>query len=57
MLQKAELCRTARTLAQVFIVLSQVFRVGVPFTIIYFSEFGGSIMPYFILRFVDSAFG
>jgi hypothetical protein len=42
---------------QIFLVLSQVARLGVPFTVLLFAEYGGSIMPYFALRFVDSAFG
>ncbi|KAF1329154.1 Major facilitator superfamily, partial [Globisporangium splendens] len=42
---------------QIFLVLSQVARLGVPFAVLLFAEYGGSIMPYFALRFVDSAFG
>ncbi|RLN48073.1 hypothetical protein BBJ29_009738, partial [Phytophthora kernoviae] len=40
-----------------FLVLSQVVRVGTPFTVMYFMQPGGSIAPYFILRLVDSGFG
>lgn len=44
-------------LLQIFLVLSQVARLGVPFAVMLFAEYGGSIAPYFVLRFVDSAFG
>lgn len=37
--------------------MSQVARVGVPFSIMYFMQPTGSIMPYFVLRLVDSGFG
>lgn len=49
--------RSDASVFQIFIVTSQVIRVGVPFSIIWFSQLGGSIGPYFFLRFVDSAFG
>lgn len=37
--------------------ISQVLRLGVPFSIMYFSQQDGSIAPYFFLKFIDSAFG
>ncbi|KAG7394614.1 Hippocampus abundant transcript 1 protein [Phytophthora boehmeriae] len=40
-----------------FLVLSQVVRVATPFTVMYFMQPEGSIVPYFILRLVDSGFG
>ncbi|KAE9215221.1 hypothetical protein PF005_g9533 [Phytophthora fragariae] len=40
-----------------FIVLSQVLRLGMPFSIMFFMQPGGSITPYFVLRLVDSGFG
>ncbi|GLD92805.1 hypothetical protein PINS_up001384 [Pythium insidiosum] len=39
-----------------FIVISQFTRLGLPFTIMYFVERGGSIWPYFGLRFICSVF-
>ncbi|KAL4177256.1 hypothetical protein KRP22_002190 [Phytophthora ramorum] len=40
-----------------FLVMSQVMRVGVPFSVMYFMQPQGSITPYFALRLVDSGFG
>ncbi|KAE9047103.1 hypothetical protein PR002_g1234 [Phytophthora rubi] len=40
-----------------FIVLSQVLRLGMPFSIMFFMQPGGSITPYFVLRLVGSGFG
>ncbi|KAG6612616.1 Major Facilitator Superfamily (MFS) [Phytophthora cinnamomi] len=40
-----------------FLVLNQILRVGVPFSVMYFMQPGGSITPFFVLRLVDSGFG
>ncbi|KAG7382802.1 Hippocampus abundant transcript 1 protein [Phytophthora pseudosyringae] len=40
-----------------FLVLSQTLRLGVPFSVMYFMQPGGSITPYFVLRLVDSGVG
>ncbi|EGZ26021.1 hypothetical protein PHYSODRAFT_482737 [Phytophthora sojae] len=40
-----------------FLVLNQILRLGVPFSVMYFMQPGGSITPYFILRLADSGFG
>ncbi|ETO64619.1 hypothetical protein F444_17903 [Phytophthora nicotianae P1976] len=40
-----------------FLVLNQILRLGVPFSVMYFMQPDGSITPYFVLRLVDSGFG
>ncbi|KAH7492256.1 Hippocampus abundant transcript-like protein 1 [Phytophthora ramorum] len=40
-----------------FLVLSQLARVGTPFSIMYFMQPGGSIIPYLVLRMIDYGFG
>ncbi|KAI9923021.1 hypothetical protein PsorP6_000376 [Peronosclerospora sorghi] len=40
-----------------FLVLSQLARVGTPFSVQYFMQPNGSITPYFILRLIDYGFG
>ncbi|KAF1788038.1 Metallo-dependent phosphatase-like [Phytophthora cactorum] len=40
-----------------FLVLNQILRLGVPFSIMYFMQPTGSITPYFVLRLVDSGYG
>ncbi|KAE9155693.1 hypothetical protein PF006_g386 [Phytophthora fragariae] len=40
-----------------FLVLSQLARVGTPFSIMYFIQPHGSITPYFVLRLIDYGFG
>ncbi|ETL29551.1 hypothetical protein F441_17739 [Phytophthora nicotianae CJ01A1] len=39
-----------------FLVLSQIARVGLPFSVAYFMQAQGSIIPYFVLRLIDNAF-
>ncbi|KAF4031865.1 hypothetical protein GN244_ATG16269 [Phytophthora infestans] len=39
-----------------FLVLSQIARVGLPFSVMYFMQPQGSITPYFVLRLIDNAF-
>jgi hypothetical protein len=41
---------------QPFIVASQIMRLGMPFTMIYFVEYGGLIWPYFLLRLICAIF-
>ncbi|CAH0480278.1 unnamed protein product [Peronospora belbahrii] len=40
-----------------FLVLSQLVRVGTPFSVMYFMQLGGSIAPYLVLRLIDYGFG
>lgn len=40
-----------------FLVLSQLARVGTPFSVMYFMQPEGSITPYFVLRLIDYGFG
>lgn len=40
-----------------FLVLNQVLRLGFPFSVMYFMQPEGSIVPYFLLRLIDSSFG
>lgn len=40
-----------------FLVLSEAARVGLPFSVIWFSQLRGSIIPYFLLSLIDSGFG
>ncbi|EEY53509.1 Major Facilitator Superfamily (MFS) [Phytophthora infestans T30-4] len=40
-----------------FLMLSQLARVGTPFSVMYFMQPDGSITPYFVLRLIDYGFG
>ncbi|KAI9998976.1 hypothetical protein PInf_003640 [Phytophthora infestans] len=40
-----------------FLVLSQLARVGTPFSVMYFMQPEGSITPYFVLELIDYGFG